>query len=110
MLCRRISVKYCSRMVLRKKKPHRRANAEEEFRKDLEHAKQIVRAAAKFKITEDAFRSEFFAAMFQNCKEKLSCRVASFRQAATVPTPKTSMIDEMEYIATSAVLPVIPST
>ena len=98
------------------KKTHRGANAADEFRKDLEHAKQlkeIVRAVAKSKITENAFRSEFFAAVFENCKEKLSRRIASLLQATTGPSAnsrKPSVIDEMECIATSAVLPVIPST
>ena len=70
--------------------------------------KKIVRAAAKSKITKKEFRTQYFDAIFQNCKGKLSRRVSAVITACNSPSPHSnasSAVEEVRFIISTAFLP-----
>ena len=70
--------------------------------------KKIVRAAAKSKITEQEFRTQYFDTVFRNCKGKLSRRVSAVITACSSPPPHSnasSAVEEVRSIISMAYLP-----
>jgi hypothetical protein len=75
--------------------------------------KKIVRSAAKSKITEQEFRSQYFETIFQNCQEKLFRRVSAVITACGSPLPHSnvpSVVEEIRVMISTAVLPNKPET